>query len=500
MDETAAENIHPVEPPVHVPVAESVEHSEAPVVAPVEGEAGDEERVKFGENFVVDLEAIPSTRDGDTTTEPTGSQFGEAYGEDTEELMRQRKLQKREQKRLAQNKIDKHLRGYKSREPSIVEVEEEEEQEPEIIESKRKSPEEPEAKSDILDDEEFKTGISSDEEFTPYLKEEPGSSFKDDFMANFIFPSLSDISTPSSDHPLNKYSSITQVSSGKETLSTKIPSTSFGDEHFKFEEENENDDDAESSSTTSSISSWPCPLDAFVKVEEVQKEVEDDGMDMFLEMHAPEGKVFEESTNEIEAARRARENYEIVNTFLMNTIDQAVNTALYMGPGKEFAAKVDNMKLYEILYEAVDNFLITKQLNRDLNMKMAEYYRRVGQHRCYDTLPPKQARMEHDRYKQLLYKLDYLKERAVQTKITYATLMCSVNMDIRYCHSMYSAADDSLDNCVRKTLNRKDADHLARTVEIELRRMRALRNEISDSRIWLITRQHSLGRILEVYK
>lgn len=493
MDESAAENIPPAEPPVQV------EHSDTPVVAPVEGETEDEEKVKFAGNF----ELEPSTHDGDTTTEPTESQFGEGYGEDTEELTRQRKLQKREQKRLAQNKIDKHLRGYTDREPTIIveEEAEEEEPEPEIIKPKSEPVKDPD--DDILDDEELKTGISSDEQFTPYLKEEPGSSFKDDFMANFFFPSISDISTPSSDHPLKKQSSITitQVSAVKDTASTstKIPSTSFGDEHFKYEEENEGDDDAESSSTTSSILSWPCALDAFTTVEEVKKEVVDEGMDMFLEMHAPEQRAPKQSTTEIEAAKRAIENFEVVNTFLMNVIDQAVNTALFIGPGKEFAAKVDNLKLYEILYEAVDNFLITKQFNKDLNIKMAEYYRRVGQHRCYDTLPPKQARMEHDRYKQLLYKLDYLKERAVQTKITFATLMSSVNMDIRYCHSISEAADDSLDQCVRKTLNRKDADHLARTVESELRRMRALRNEISDSRIWLITRQHSLGRILEVH-
>lgn len=499
MDENAAENL----PPVEAPVAESVEPlADAPVVAPVEGEAEDEEKVKFGGSLVVELE--PSTHDGAATTEPTESQLGEGYDEDTEELMHKRKLQKREQKRLAQNKIDKHLRGYKEKDETIEEAEEEEQQEPEIIESKRKTDAKP-AVSALFDDDECKTGVSSDEEFTPYLKEEPGSSFKDDFMANFFFPSISDISTPSSDHILSKLSSVTREYAEKEKTSektsTKIPTTSFGDEHYKFEEENEGDDDAESSSTSlSSATSWPCALDAFKVVEDVQKDEEDDALDMFFEMHTATGQVKKQSITGLAAAKRAMENFEIVNTFLLNTIDQAVNTALYMGPGKEFASKVDNMKLYDILYEAVDNLLITKQFNKEINIKMAEYYRRVGQQRCYDTLPPKHARSEHDRYKQLLYKLDYLKERAVQTKITFTTLMSSVALDIDYCSSIYDATDESFDNCVRRTLNRKDADHLARTVELELRRMRALRNEISDSRVWLITQQHTLGRILEVHK
>lgn len=499
MDESA-----PVEASAEPSVDPSVATVEAPVEAPKE--APKEAPVKAASV------AEQVARDQVEFDEGEPSEGDEGMGaEAVEELERQRKLEKRAQRKMQQEKLDKHFREEEigaTVDTGAEEVEEEQEKEKEKepekeVKLQRKTIEA--LQSFVLDDEEFRTGVSSDSEDTEYMKDEPGSSFKDDFMQNFYFPSMSDCSTPSSDHILARLAATDDKASTKDKTKTtdttrEGSSTSLVDEHaagiYEDEHMGEGDDDDDESSTSSSILSWPCALDNIsTVVAEVKKE--DSGMDMFLEMHTEE-KVKKESVSKLEAARRALEIAEIVNVFLNNTIDDAVNAALYMGPGKAFTAKVSLPKLYDLLYDAVESYILVKQFNKDINAKMFEYYRRIGQMRVFDQLSPRLTRVEHDRFKEALYQLDYLKERAVMTKKTNAALLSSVRLDLEHVFTIAQASDESLEECMRKTINRKDALHLPRIIEVELNRMRAIRNEISDSRIWLITRQHTLGRILEV--
>lgn len=516
MDESA-----PVEAPAEPSVGPTVEPSVDPSVATVEapGEAPEEAPGEAPEEapgeapIEAPVKAAPAAekvaRDQVEFDEGEPSEGDEGMGEETmEEIERQRKLQKREQRKMQQEKLDKHFRqeeigttvdsGEEEREE-----EQEKEKEPEpAVQLNRNTIEA--LKSFVLDDEEFRTGVSSDSEDTEYMKDEPGSSFKDDFMQNFYFPSMSDCSTPSSDHIAAKLASTEEKESTKDKSKTSDTrgrsSTSLVDEQAaNYEDEHMgegDDDDDDESSTSSTILSWPCALDN-IGTEVKLIEEEDTGYDMFFEMHT-EGEVRKESVSKLEAAKRALEIAEIVNVFLNNTIDDAVNAALFMGPGKAFAAKVSLMKLYDLLYDAVESYILIKQFNKDVNAKMFDYYRRIGQMRVFDQLTPRLTRIEHDRFKEALYKLDYLKERAVMTKKTTAALLSSVKLDLEHVYSIAQASDESLEECMRKTIVRKDAEHLPRIVETELRRMRAIRNEISDSRIWLITRQHTLGRILEV--
>lgn len=485
MDENA-----PVEASVEPPIATEEAPVEAPVEAPIEA-PGKASAKNIPEEKGSKVDIVDSAGDAE-------EQSGDETGEDQE---RQRKLKKREQRRMQQEKLDKHFREKEEihiTDTGEEEREDEHQEEPEpVVLLPRKTLEA--LQSFVLDEEEFRTGVSSDSEDTEYMKDEPGSSFKDDFMENFYFPSISDVSTPSSDDIFRVVSTEDKDSKKVVTKSSSTPSISVVDEQSKIEDEHmgESDDDDDDDSTTSTLLSWPCALDNFTTEVKIEKK-EDTGAELFFEMNM-EQVVKKESTSGLEAAKLAMEIAEIVNVFLMNTIDEAVNAALYMGPGKAFAAKVNLMKLYYLLYDAVDAYITVKQFNKDVCSKMFDYYRRVGQMRVFDQLSPKLTCLEHDRYKEALYKLDYLKERAILTKINGAKLLSSVKLDLEHVYTISQASDESLEECVRKTILRKDADRLPRMVEAELRRMRALRNEISDTRLWLTTRQHTLGRILEVH-
>ncbi|KAH8409443.1 hypothetical protein KR222_005066, partial [Zaprionus bogoriensis] len=450
-------------------------------------------------------------------------------------VARKKKLERREEKRKAREMLDKFFRAEEqdtaneskddtdqaeAESTAAADATEEREDEEEDEETKKQRKLEEvmqEAEKGVLElkrsivqsismtgDEDLKTGYSSSEEDKEYMRGTPAVSFKDEFMKYFYFPSMSDISTSSED----VISSVLRTSKAASQVDKTSPDYDKGrfvhsltgeplpetpsDEPQELAEEEEKS----SSSSTTSDFEWPCALDNYEKVAPVAVQV-DITAEIFLDMQ----ETMKESSKDVTAAnlqaRTAREIAEIAIDFLYRTIDEAVTTAEYVDPDKVLAAKLDKMKLMAKLQTLVDDFASVKQFNKDVNVKMYEYYRRVGQLRCFDELPPKLEYSEYRRYKEALCKLDHLKEKAVETKKTNEELLASVRLDMDYVSSIALASVDSLERCIRETIVRKDAEFLPRIVEVELRRMQAIRNEISDNRLPLITRQHALGRVLE---
>ncbi|KAL7742233.1 hypothetical protein ACLKA6_005497 [Drosophila palustris] len=223
----------------------------------------------------------------------------------------------------------------------------------------------------------------------------------------------------------------------------------------------------------------------------------DTALEMFLDIGHSATHIRAESTTAMEVERAAKEVRQVVFTFLAKMIDEAVDTAEYVDPIKELRGKLDKHKLYIQLQKLYGQYLAAKFFNVDVNNKMYDYYRRVGQLRCFDVLPPKVELVEYYRYMDAIHLLDHLKQKINETKKTNSELLASVKMDLDFVHNMAHVSVHALETTMRDVLLRKDAEFLPRIVENDLRRMQKMRNEVSDSRLWLITRQHTLGSLLE---
>lgn len=483
--------------------------------------------------------------------EGAGLSFGEAAGEDgntTEEgnfeegdeldmspealkaLERERKRKKREKMQIAREMMDRHYTKPEpapvpeaesetkmermSKENSYVEDAGEGELERVVQNVEVTSQTSLDGEADLtrlksslaLDEtEDIRTAVSSSEDEADYTRGPMGVSFKSDFLEYFMLPNLSDMSSESSEEKLvSLRATIEQAVQFEEldmgkfvnplTGETETSSKAGEEEQTKKEEVEEEE---EESSSTSSEFEWPFEDDDDLPVIPTEMDA-DTAMEMFLDNSQSIPHIREESTTAMELERAARDVRQIVFTFLQKMIDEAVDTAEYVDPIKELRGKLDKNKLYDQLQKLYGQYLAAKQFNSDVNNKMYDYYRRVGQLRCFDVLPSKVEMVEYHRYMDAIQLLDHLKKKTDETKKSNSALLSSVKLDLEYCHNMAMVSVQSLETCMRDVILRKDAEFLPRIVENELRRMQNMRNEVSDSRLWLITRQHTLGSLLEV--
>ncbi|KAL7729567.1 hypothetical protein ACLKA6_007853 [Drosophila palustris] len=85
---------------------------------------------------------------------------------------------------------------------------------------------------------------------------------------------------------------------------------------------------------------------------------------------------------------------------------------------------------------------------------------------------------------------------AAQTKTKNSYLLASVSMDLSYVDNIVMTTEQHLESLILSVLGNK-SEYLRRITERELKLMRKKRDEISDARLNLITRKHTLGKIRE---
>ncbi|EDW64120.1 cilia- and flagella-associated protein 184 [Drosophila virilis] len=492
------------------------------------------------ENIKIDLIDTPIIEIEDLQSEapPTDDEAPKSLDEQTMEAgaegdtelsvepltkLEQEKKRKREERRLANERLRRHykepdeaekpakLAEYESEEPketsrvhrstSRIYITErtsaEIEEDTEILKTALLSEDKDKQAMDELNSDE---PSSSDEE--EYRRRAVSVSFKGEFLQNFFFPSLSDISTESSEQLLSLRRTLTE----KDDMSL-VDEGQFVDpltgepikEPIEAEAEQVAEVSAEVEEETSSSSSsfdWPFPLEDEVAAP-VKTDVAEYAMEMLLEIHSGIRPTSAESTTAQEAQRLERENRQICIDFLYKAIDDAVDAAEYVDPDVLLASKLDKHKVITDLHRIIADCLAAKHFNHALSSKMYEYYRRVGQFRVFDTLPRHVEEEEFRRLRNALYMLDHFRHKANETKKLNQLLLASVTMDLNYVRNIALSTVESLEKCIRNTLSRKDLQFLPRIIEQELRQMQNVRNEISDNRLWLITRQHTLGRVIE---
>ncbi|KAH8348368.1 hypothetical protein KR084_006812 [Drosophila pseudotakahashii] len=322
---------------------------------------------------------------------------------------------------------------------------------------------------------------------------------KTNFLRDFDVPSLSDISE---EHELTD-----RLSGAKSTISL------YRDQgHFV-------DPEANPSSSSSSASESVGDLDNEQQDDEVAPDSQDDSSVMsdipeFAELPdtaAPTQKSvtideFNALTKvgfvELEDKEDSSVTYalaldRVVQDLLRDLIEEAAYRSDYQNEESALRAKFDKSKLLVELQRVIHSYMIEKYTNDMMTNRLVEFYKRNRNTRVFAVLSAENEKRYQARYFHALSLLDSLKERLDVAKHKHAVQMNRVSLDLHSAQSVASITEERLEHLFHKYLVRSDSDYLRRFVDRELRLMSSKRNEISDSRLFLITRKHTLAHIME---
>ncbi|TDG51719.1 hypothetical protein AWZ03_001779 [Drosophila navojoa] len=196
--------------------------------------------------------------------------------------------------------------------------------------------------------------------------------------------------------------------------------------------------------------------------------------------------------------RQHEELAQITQHFLYEMFDTVVEEVTNYQNTEKAKNKLDKEKIIRKLIELQDKYLFEQEYNAVLNSKMVEYYKRWKNARPFAILSDSNEHFK--KYREALTVLDHRLKVAADTKTRTAFLMSSVSMDLSYIMNIVMGTEEHFDDLVMKTLTTNRSDYMKHVVERELRYMSQLRYEISDTRLFLITRKHTLGRIVDRIK
>nr|AAL39184.1 GH03085p [Drosophila melanogaster] len=186
----------------------------------------------------------------------------------------------------------------------------------------------------------------------------------------------------------------------------------------------------------------------------------------------------------------------VVRELLYDLFEETASLSDIHNKDNKIRAKLDKNKLLTELDKVITTYLYEKYTNEMVGNRLVEYYKRNRNARVFATLSPENEKRFHSRYMHALALLDSLKYRLDVAKHKHAIQMNRVILDLHSAQSVASITEERLEHLFREHLVRPESDNLRRLVDRELRMMTAKRNEISDSRLFLITRKHTLGRIM----
>ncbi|XP_017077259.1 uncharacterized protein LOC108112026 [Drosophila eugracilis] len=195
---------------------------------------------------------------------------------------------------------------------------------------------------------------------------------------------------------------------------------------------------------------------------------------------------------------RFLETQEIVRDFINNLVKKVIASER-PGSSDFIRKRLDKEKLLAALQKHVHDYVLIKDMNNQLEDRMVDYFRRLKNFRAFDTLAQADQVTYRNRHEQALAYLAYGQERLEMVKNKYGTLMSSALMDLSHAMHIVISTEEHLEQTIRRLLVRPDAetDFMKRFVSRELRLMSEHRNKISDTRLILISRKHTLGLITD---
>ncbi|EDW08655.1 uncharacterized protein LOC6578817 [Drosophila mojavensis] len=228
-----------------------------------------------------------------------------------------------------------------------------------------------------------------------------------------------------------------------------------------------------------------------------------EGIDLFLQAQTDANvHLIDDGLEEMRALKRRQDEElaQMTQQFLYQMFDTVVDQVTNYENTEKTKWKLDKDKIIRKLIELQEKYLCEQEYNAFLNSKMVEYYKRLKNARPFAILSPQMNQKLYKKYTEALTLLDHRLKVAAETKTRTAFLMSSVSMDLSYIINIVMGTEEHFDNLVMKTLTTNRSDYLKHFVERELRYMNQKRYEISDTRLFLITRKHTLGRIVDRIK
>ncbi|XP_030387052.1 uncharacterized protein LOC115633725 [Scaptodrosophila lebanonensis] len=191
------------------------------------------------------------------------------------------------------------------------------------------------------------------------------------------------------------------------------------------------------------------------------------------------------------------ELYEIAHQTVEQLIDQIVKKSESVAPQNRLRKNLDKVKLINELSLVVERYIVEKHINIAILSKITDYFKRIKSTRTLMKLPPDIEHTEKLRYIHALQRVDHAKKIAAAAKKNNAYLNSATLMDLQYVQNIAMSTEVDLEVAMRNGILRKDSDFLKRVLNREFKLMADMRNEISDTRLALITRKHTLGRLDE---
>ncbi|KAH8340000.1 hypothetical protein KR067_005617, partial [Drosophila pandora] len=320
------------------------------------------------------------------------------------------------------------------------------------------------------------------------------------FLQDFDLPSLSDISEEHLAAQLSRIKSVASIGmelrdQGSfvnpltgEILSTSSTSSSSSIEFGSDNEEQARDAGSDVSLDLSDIPEFPessqpvAPQSALTFAEFTLS---------FRASHFPDEQETEDPlTKMIELEK-------ITTDFLNDLLKEVVVGVEVRNYENLLRRRFDKRKLIRELKSITNTHILEKNMNLMLNTRMHEYYKRLKNTRVFAKLSAVDEINFYTRYMDALAVLDHLKKKLEMSKLQHGIQLSKVLFDLHSAQQVTSFMEDRLEKTVRKTLIKPDRDQLARIVEMNLRAIASKRRELSDTRLFLITRKHTLGNIMK---
>ncbi|BFG05316.1 uncharacterized protein DMAD_04073 [Drosophila madeirensis] len=208
----------------------------------------------------------------------------------------------------------------------------------------------------------------------------------------------------------------------------------------------------------------------------------------------------EERESDANAHKHRTEVLSIIRTFLKDLIDTLVHKSETINVDQLIRSRCDKGKLMEELINATTDFYFEKHGNIFLQARIVEYYKRNKNMRVFSRLSPIDIRNYSMRYLEALQQLELAKKRFATAKQMSSFLMSKVYLQLYHAQANATCSETHLEQTVRHYLSARDSEPIKRLVDRGLRLMAVKRNEISDTRLVLITMKHTLGRLANKIK
>lgn len=330
-------------------------------------------------------------------------------------------------------------------------------------------------------------------------------------------PHLSDISLGSAisrrsrrKSPMSTRSS--KVASGGDVGGFKDPTSNRDSDETDSDEDEEEEEKEKEKDSSSSDSSFDAAqlrvtqdslLDSVkmnISAHEMHLEVPSQmelGLDDFLNLTRTSKTSY---AADIELVNYDLENNIVVNTFIEQLIGEVVNFMEHKDRTEWLRENLDKLKLIATLEVLVSDFLMLKDMNSLLNERMVSYSRQNKMLRNIQPLSAQESAVAQLRYNAALQNLGEALDRVAEVKTEAGKASNKAIMSLIHINNVATSTEVHLEAVIRKLLIRPDAetDYLKRMVAKELRLMATFRNEISDTRLFMLTRLHTLAITMEV--